>query len=655
MKYIPNHLIEEAKQKVNLLTYIESTTGSTAKRVGNAYFINPCPICGGKDHFSIKRDKNYFNSFSCDAGGTIIDFLMQYENLSKEEALQKVVEVSGLNDYTKETDIMQENQNKKAPTELGKDDSFNAIIEGMHSNVSQTDYFLKRGLSQQIIDKYKLGYAPNGMIDAIEQSSLLNETPNDYMKAYKYFLPIWDKDDVCRYFITRLDEKSIPKGLENPHKTHNLKGYKAKLFNERYLESCESDVIFIVEGIFDALSIEDMGYSAIALNSVVNAGMLVKKIIEYKESIESKEFVLIPDNDSAGESLSSNLQSKFQDIGRDLHIYSLPSEFKDVNESLINKPEELRKFLADIQNSVDRKWKEHFVSSYLEEFLSEITAGGLTPIPTGFKELDNKLNGGLIPGLYVLGAISSIGKTAFVHQICDYIAMKNTPVFYFSLEMSRKELISRSLSRQTFLSTAQDAYSSQDFLQSIVPHHLLSQSISNYHAIAENLSIKESAFNSDVLTIRKSVEEYKRKCKNFVVVIDYLQILQMPKGKSLSDKQLADFNVTQLKKISRDFDVPVVVISSFNRANYGLSVSYESFKESGGIEYSADVVMGLQFKGIEKAGRNEEAKREQINQWRAKERRELELILLKQRSGVAFAKMNFEYQAKFNYFEEVVA
>lgn len=614
------------------------------------------PICGGKDHFSIKRDKNYFNSFGCDAQGTIVDFMIQYENLTKSEALQKLIEIFGLENYTEETDIMQGNQNKKAPTELAKDVSFNSIIARMHSNVSQTDYFLKRGLSQQIIEKYKLGYAPNGMNDAIEQSSLFNESTNDYMRAYKYFLPLWDEDDKCRYFITRLDEEGISKELEKPPKTHNLKGYKVKLFNERYLKSCESDVIFIVEGIFDALSIEDMGYSAIALNSVVNAGMLAKKIKEYKESIESKEFVLIPDNDSAGESLSSNLQSKLQDIGRDLHIYSLPSGFKDVNEFLINNPQELRQFLADIQNSVDRKWKEQFVSSYLEDFFSEITAGGLTPIPTGFKELDNKLNGGLIPGLYVLGAISSIGKTAFVHQICDYVAMKNTPVFYFSLEMSRKELISRSLSRQSYLSSPQDAYSSQEFLQSKVSKQFISQMISDYQSVAESLSIKESAFNSDVLTIRNSIEEYKRKCKNFVVVVDYLQILQSPPDKNLSDKQLADYNVTQLKKISRDFDVPVIVISSFNRANYGHSVSYESFKESGGIEYSADVVMGLQFKGIEKVGRNnEEAKREQINQWRAEVKRELELVILKQRNGVAFAKMDFHYQAKFNYFEEVVA
>lgn len=649
MKYIPNDLINEAKEKVNLLAYIESATGTSAKRVGNAYFINPCPICGGKDHFSIEKKKNYFNSFSCDAGGTIIDFMMQYENFTKQEALQKVIEISGLKDYTKEIDAMQQNQNKKATTKLVKNYSFNAIIERMHSNVNQTDYFLNRGLSQQIIDKYKLGYASNGMNDAIEQSSLLNESPNDYMKSYKYFLPIWDEDDVCRYFITRLDENSVSEGLEKPHKTHNLKGYKAKLFNERYLKSCESDVIFIVEGIFDALSIEDMGYSAIALNSVVNAGILAKKIKEYKEFSESKEFVLIPDNDAPGESLSSKLQTKLKDVGRDLHIYSLPSEFKDVNEFFINKPQELREFLADIQKSVDWKWREQFVSSYLGNFFSEITAGGITPIPTGFKELDNKLNGGLIPGLYVLGAISSLGKTAFVHQICDYIAMQNTPVFYFSLEMSRKELISRSLSRQTFSSSSQDAYSSQEFLQSKVPQQLLSQTINAYYGVAENLSIMESAFNSDVINIRNSVKDFKRKCNNFVVVVDYLQIMQMPHGKSLSDKQLADYNVTQLKKMSRDFDVPVVVISSFNRANYGLPVSYESFKESGGIEYSADVVMGLQFKGIEKA------KREQINKWREKEKRELELVILKQRNGVAFAKMDFNYQAKFNFFEEMGA
>src|SRR5699024_5813442 len=82
-----------------------------------------------------------------------------------------------------------------------------------------------------------------------------------------------------------------------------------------------------------------------------------------------------------------------------------------------------------------------------------------------------------------------------------------------------------------------------------------------------------------------------------VVVIDYLQILQ-PKDPRASDKQNTDWAVLDLKKISRAYNIPIIGISSFNRDNYKEAVNMASFKESGAIEYSSDVLIGLQLKGI---------------------------------------------------------
>lgn len=81
------------------------------------------------------------------------------------------------------------------------------------------------------------------------------------------------------------------------------------------------------------------------------------------------------------------------------------------------------------------------------EFVLKNKSGGIS---TGFENLDKLLDGGLYPGLYVIGANSSLGKTTLVLQIADSIAKSGQGVLIFSLEMSRFELIAKTLSRMSF-------------------------------------------------------------------------------------------------------------------------------------------------------------------------------------------------------------
>lgn len=80
-----------------------------------------------------------------------------------------------------------------------------------------------------------------------------------------------------------------------------------------------------------------------------------------------------------------------------------------------------------------------------------------------------------------------------------------------------------------------------------------------------------------------------------VVIVDYLQIIASSDGR-ISDRQTIDENVAKLKRIAGDFNIVVIIISSFNRGNYMTEAGYESFKKSGGIEYSADCTNGMRLK-----------------------------------------------------------
>ena len=99
--------------------------------------------------------------------------------------------------------------------------------------------------------------------------------------------------------------------------------------------------------------------------------------------------------------------------------------------------------------------------------------------------------------------------------------------------------------------------------------------------------------------IRDIVEKHIRVTgRKPVIIIDYLQILA-PIDMRASDKQNTDRAVLALKQLSREYRLCIIGISSFNRDNYTQPVNTASFKESGAIEYGADVLFGIQLKGMD--------------------------------------------------------
>ena len=98
--------------------------------------------------------------------------------------------------------------------------------------------------------------------------------------------------------------------------------------------------------------------------------------------------------------------------------------------------------------------------------------------------------------------------------------------------------------------------------------------------------------------IIESVGKYiKETGVNPVVIVDYLQVIA-PTDKRMLTKDVVDSNVRALKKLQKDNDLVVILVSSLNRQNYLTPIDFESFKESGGIEYTADVIWGLQLSVI---------------------------------------------------------
>lgn len=280
-------------------------------------------------------------------------------------------------------------------------------------------------------------------------------------------------------------------------------------------------------------------------------------------------------------------------------------------------------------------------------------------IKTGFPDLDQNLGGGLYSGLYVIGATPGLGKTTFMLQLADQIAETRRPVLFFSLEQSRLELVTKSISRTARKmnpGNQTDLKTSLQIRKQYANNETMDAAFMAYKTrIAPDMNIIEGNFKTTIDTIRATISKYiSETASRPAVIIDYLQIVKPGKKSKARDNRAAiDEVLTELKRASRDLDVPILTISTLNRMNYSKTMGLESFKESGGVEYTADVAIGLQY-GIMATldGKNENDAREKIAAEMDKTERDIMLICVKNRYGKGYFQLNYKYYPMFDYFIE---
>ena len=298
----------------------------------------------------------------------------------------------------------------------------------------------------------------------------------------------------------------------------------------------------------------------------------------------------------------------------------------------------------------NREYMANGLSADLEDFVKG------SRIKSGYCNLD--LITTLSNYCYVLGAVSSLGKTTFMHQMADQIACAGQPVLFFSLEQTRLELTTKSLSRIMAQMDARTARTSLQIRKGHVDDRVMTTE-QIYNKYANNVYVVENTFSATMESIENDVEIFsKEKQQKPVVVIDYLQVIQPPEGSNKTAKDLVDMHVTRLKRLQAKYKIVMMVVSSFNRQNYLTQVDFESFKESGGIEYTADVVWGLQLEVLHDALFNSASKinekRQKIKEAKATNPRRVELVCLKNRFGVSSYTCNFEYFPQFDLFRPIM-
>lgn len=610
-----------------------------------------CPLCGsGNGHngtgaFSIK-DETTWKCFSCGEGGDIFDLyggVYQVKDHGGQYA--GLCQLYGLQDAS--TRVFGTTTHARTHAKPAKEEAeadYTDFFLQAHKAIGATDYWEKRGLSRGTVDRFKLGFVAEWRHP---------KAPNAPASP-RLIIPTGRGSYLARDTRDDLTAEQKPYSKSKVGKT--------QIFNAPALWNAQKPV-FVVEGEVDALSIIEAGGEAVALGSTTNRKALVEMLAE---KAPRQALIISMDNDEAGQKASVELVKGLQALNIPCYAFNPCGEHKDANEALQRDRNALAVAISEgeaLQSEEERQKKEAYLktstANYLQNFINGIADNATTEsIPTGFSSLDSVLDGGLYEGLYIFGAISSLGKTTLVLQIADQIAQAGQSVLIFSLEMGRNELIAKSISRITLqitqatggnmdnAKTARGITTGKRYSRySEAEKSLIREATEAYSEYAQQIYISEGVGDIGVDQIRETVKQHILYTgQTPVVIVDYLQILA-PYSERATDKQNTDKAVLELKRISRDYKTPVIGISSFNRASYREAVTMEAFKESGAIEYSSDILIGLQLKGA--GGQNFDA-----NEAKRKSPREIELVVLKNRNGKTGETVCFSYYPMFNCFEE---
>ena len=215
--------------------------------------------------------------------------------------------------------------------------------------------------------------------------------------------------------------------------------------------------------------------------------------------------------------------------------------------------------------------------------------GTVTGIPTGFIDLDYKLSGFQPSDFILIAARPSMGKTAFVLNIAQYMAFKkNKAVAIFSLEMSKEQLVNRLFSLESHV----DAQILRTGNLSDTDWEKL---IEGAGTIGSSRMIIDDTSGITISEMRSKCRKYKLEMGLDLIIIDYLQLMSGSNSRKNESRQQEISEISRsLKGLARELNVPVLALSQLSRAveqRTDKRPMLSDLRESGAIEQDADVCM----------------------------------------------------------------
>ena len=316
--YIPEEKINDIKNSADIVDIISETV--VLKKSGKN-FLGLCPFHSEKTpSFTVSPDKQIFYCFGCNTGGNVFSFLMKQEGLSFPEAARMLARRYGIDIPVRTMSPEQKRRISERESVLAINrqamDFFRCALLENASGKKAMEYLLKRGISREIIDDFKLGYAPEGWDNLaiylskkkqpdglVEKSGLIipRKGKSGFYDRFRsrIIFPIFDISMQVIGFGGRVLDDSLPKYLNSPETPVYNKSRSLYGLNMAKGKCRESRTVFIVEGYFDLLALHQHGIQ----NSVATLGTsLTPEHVQILRGFIGKNgrVVLVYDSDIAG-------------------------------------------------------------------------------------------------------------------------------------------------------------------------------------------------------------------------------------------------------------------------------------------------------------------------------------------------------------------
>lgn len=322
----------------DVVLYLEAK-GHNVRQLSDGTYRTNCPIHNGKNKTSFVIFDNGVGEligYDCKSCGAKGFFIIEDDEIKIRESGYQIKRKESLPNLRKKAqkkaDTFKSNRDKvsgySGSNATNYKDFTNTIIQHykqfINSGKKHSEYFEKRMVSEKIIEKYKLSIV--------------------YFKgAYRVIIPSWKNNKAYSFNSRSIDDhvqpKSIKCKLNDTDDNGNIIRYDYLYFNSRYIYKDVEEPIYIVEGEFDALSMESIGFKAIALSGTGSLNKIQEEIIS---SNTNNTYILIPDNDEAGYKMLESCQIPY---------FKIPEEYKDINDYIVDNKLNINKVVKYIKKN----------------------------------------------------------------------------------------------------------------------------------------------------------------------------------------------------------------------------------------------------------------------------------------------------------------
>ena len=309
--YIPENVIKEISDRID----IEDVIGSyvSLKKAGR-YYKGLCPFHSEKTpSFTVTPDKGMYFCFSCKKGGNVFTFLMEVEHMTFPEAVEYLAAKAGIDiEYLKASGNPEEESLRKKLIDLYEkvSGSFNYILEKSSSGSEALSYLKERGVTDESISKFRLGFAPSDRYwlrkflkeksyssSFLDDSGLFSRKYRDIsLFSGRVIFPIFSKHNSVIAFGGRALGDNMPKYLNSPESEIFKKSSELYGLNLAMKEIRKNDFVYIVEGYMDVIAMNQGGVE----NVVAPLGTALTESHAAVLRRNCTKVVLLFDGDEAG-------------------------------------------------------------------------------------------------------------------------------------------------------------------------------------------------------------------------------------------------------------------------------------------------------------------------------------------------------------------